>query len=380
MIRGNDPILLTPGPLTTSLATKQAMLRDWGSWDSSFNAITASICKDLVGIVRGGDTHVCVPLQGSGTFSVEAALANVVPRGGKVLVPQNGAYCQRILKILKYLGRAHVALDIAEDRVATAAMVEEALSRDSAITHVAQVHCETGTGILNPLADIAQVCARLGRGLVVDAMSSFGALEIDVARDPIDAVVAASGKCIEGVPGMGFVIVKRDVLEKSQGNSHSLAMDLLDQWTYMQKTTQWRFTPPTHVVAAFRAALDQFKAEGGTAARGARYRANCDALIDGMGALGFRTFLARAVQAPVIVTFHAPPDPAYNFKTFYEKVRARGYILYPGKLTQVETFRVGCIGAIDANEMRNVVSAIAETLKEMGVKRVAPERATAIAG
>jgi 2-aminoethylphosphonate-pyruvate transaminase len=380
MIIGNDPILLTPGPLTTSLATKQAMLRDWGSWDSSFNAITASICKDLVGIVRGGDTHVCVPLQGSGTFSVEAALANVVPRGGKVLVPQNGAYCQRILKILKYLGRAHVALDIPEDRVATAAMVEEALSRDPTITHVAQVHCETGTGILNPLADIAQVCARLGRGLVVDAMSSFGAIEIDVSRDPIDAVVAASGKCIEGVPGMGFVIVKRDVLEKSQGNSHSLAMDLLDQWTYLQKTTQWRFTPPTHVVAAFRAALDQFKAEGGTAARGARYRANCDALIDGMGALGLRTFLARAVQAPVIVTFHAPPDPAYSFKAFYEKVRARGYILYPGKLTQVETFRVGCIGAIDANEMRNVVSAIAETLKEMGVKRVAPERATAIAG
>jgi 2-aminoethylphosphonate-pyruvate transaminase len=296
-----------------------------------------------------------------------------------VLVPQNGAYCQRILKILKYLGRAHVALDIPEDRVVTAAMVEEALSRDPAITHVAQVHCETGTGILNPLADIAQVCARHGRGLVVDAMSSFGAIDIDVSRNPIDAVVAASGKCIEGVPGMGFVIVKRDVLEKSQGNSHSLAMDLHDQWTYMQKTTQWRFTPPTHVVAAFRAALDQFKAEGGTAARGARYRANCDALIDGMAALGFRTFLARAVQAPVIVTFHAPPDPAYAFKPFYEKVRSRGYILYPGKLTQVETFRVGCIGAIDANEMRNVVAAIAETLKEMGVGRVAPERAAAAA-
>jgi len=379
MIIGNDPILLTPGPLTTSLATKQAMLRDWGSWDSSFNAITGSICKDLVGIVHGTDTHVCVPLQGSGTFSVEAALANVVPHGGKVLVPQNGAYCQRILKILKYLGRAHAALDIPEDRVATAAMVEEALSRDPTITHVAQVHCETGTGILNPLADIAQVCVRHGRGLVVDAMSSFGAIDIDVSRNPIDAVVAASGKCIEGVPGMGFVIVKRDVLEKSQGNSHSLAMDLHDQWTYMQKTTQWRFTPPTHVVAAFRAALDQFKAEGGTPARGARYRANCDALIDGMAALGFKTFLPRAVQAPVIVTFHAPPDPSYAFKPFYEKVRARGYILYPGKLTQVETFRVGCIGAIDANEMRNVVAAIAETLKEMGVKRVSPERAAAAA-
>ena len=377
MIIGNDPILLTPGPLTTSLATKQAMLRDWGSWDASFNAITGSICEDLVDVIHGAETHVCVPLQGSGTFSVEAALSNIVPRNGKVLVPQNGAYCQRILKILKYIGRASVALDLAEDRVATGAMVEEALKADPAITHVAQVHCETGTGILNPLPEIAQACARQGRGLIVDAMSSFGALDIDVSRYPIDAVVAASGKCIEGAPGMGFVLVRRAVLEKSQGNSHSLAMDLHDQWTYMQKTTQWRFTPPTHVVAAFRVALDQFLAEGGTNARGARYRANCDTLIDGMAFLGFRTFLARSVQAPVIVTFHAPADPAYNFKAFYEKVKARGYILYPGKLTQVETFRVGCIGAIDSNEMRNVVSAIAETLKEMGLANARDKRVAA---
>jgi 2-aminoethylphosphonate-pyruvate transaminase len=372
MIIGNDPILLTPGPLTTSLATKQAMLRDWGSWDASFNAITSSICKDLVDVVNGAATHVCVPLQGSGTFSVEAALANLVPRGGKVLVPQNGAYCQRILKILKYIGRAHAAIDLPEDKQVTAAMVEEAFAKDPAITHVAQVHCETGTGILNPLPEIAAACARHGKGLIVDAMSSFGAIEIDVAKYPVDAVIAASGKCIEGAPGMGFVIARQALLEKSQGNSHSLAMDLYDQWTYMQKTTQWRFTPPTHVVAAFRAALDQFKAEGGTPARGARYRRNCETLIDAMTALGFRSFLPRNVQAPVIVTFHAPGDPNYNFKSFYEKVRARGYILYPGKLTQVETFRVGCIGAIDSNEMRNVASAVAETLKEMAVTQVGP--------
>ena len=379
MIRGNDPILLTPGPLTTSLETKQAMLRDWGSWDASFNAITASICKDLVDVVNGAGTHVCVPLQGSGTFAVEAALANLVPRDGKVLVPQNGAYCQRILKILKYLGRAHAAIDIAEDKQATPAMLEEAFARDAAITHVAQVHCETGTGILNPLPEIAAACARHGKGLIVDAMSSFGAIDIDMSKYPIDAVVAASGKCIEGAPGMGFVIARQALLEKCQGNSHSLAMDLHDQWTYMQKTTQWRFTPPTHVVAAFRAALDQFKAEGGTAARGARYRKNCDTLIDSMAALGFRTFLPRSLQAPIIVTFHAPGDANYSFKPFYEKVRARGYILYPGKLTQLETFRVGCIGAIDANEMRNVAGAVAETLKEMRVKQVGPAKAPSFA-
>lgn len=372
MIRGNDPILLTPGPLTTSLATKQAMLRDWGSWDTSFNAITRSLCDDLIAIVRGQDTHVCVPMQGSGTFSVEAAIANVVPRDGKVLVPQNGAYCQRILKICKVLGRASVELPIPEDQPATAALIEAALLRDPSITHVAQVHCETGAGVLNPLPEIAELCARLGKGLIVDAMSSFGALEIDARTMPFDALVAATGKCIEGVPGMGFVLVNKSVLEASQGNSHSLALDLYDQYTYMQKTTQWRFTPPTHVVAAFRAALDQFLEEGGQPVRGARYRANYQTLVGGMAELGFRPFLSPEVQAPIIVTFHAPDDARYDFKTFYAKVRERGYILYPGKLTQVETFRVGCIGAIDANEMRNVVGAIGETLAEMGIEMKAP--------
>ncbi|MDF3883411.1 2-aminoethylphosphonate--pyruvate transaminase [Cupriavidus basilensis] len=372
MIRGNDPILLTPGPLTTSLATKQAMLRDWGSWDTSFNAITRSLCDDLIAIVHGQGTHVCVPMQGSGTFSVEAAIANVVPRDGKVLVPQNGAYCQRILKICKVLGRASVELPIPEDQPAAAALIEAALARDPSITHVAQVHCETGAGVLNPLPEIAALCARLGKGLIVDAMSSFGALEIDARTMPFDALVAATGKCIEGVPGMGFVLVKKTVLEASQGNSHSLALDLYDQYTYMQKTTQWRFTPPTHVVAAFRAALDQFLEEGGQPVRGARYRANYETLVSGMAELGFRPFLSPAVQAPIIVTFHAPSDARYDFKTFYAKVRERGYILYPGKLTQVETFRVGCIGAIDANEMRNVAGAIGETLRELGIEMKAP--------
>ncbi|MCX7152629.1 MAG: 2-aminoethylphosphonate--pyruvate transaminase [Proteobacteria bacterium] len=371
MIIGNDPILLTPGPLTTSLATKQAMLRDWGSWDASFNAITASLCQDLVAIVSGEASHVCVPLQGSGTFSVEAAIGTLVPKNGKVLVPQNGAYCQRILKICKYLGRDAVELAIAEDKHPTGKMIADALDADPSITHVAQVHCETGAGVLNPLADIAAECARRGKGLIIDAMSSFGAIAIDVRKIPFEALIAASGKCLEGVPGMGFVIIRKATLEKCAGNSHSLAMDLHDQWTYMEKTTQWRYTPPTHVVAALRAAVDQFKAAGGQPARGARYKANCDALIEGMAAMGFRPFLPKAIQAPIIVTFHAPADPAYNFKAFYEKVRDRGYILYPGKLTKVETFRVGCIGAIDANEMRNVVSAVAATLKEMGIQQVA---------
>lgn len=372
MILGQEPILLTPGPLTTSPATRQAMLRDWGSWDAQFNRITASLCRDLVDVVHGRDDYVCVPLQGSGTFSVEAAIGTLTPRGARILVPDNGAYCQRILKICRCLGRDAVALPIPEDQVAGAAAVDDALTRDPSITHVAQVHLETGAGVLNPLADIARICQKHGKGLIVDAMSSFGAVEIDVRSMPFDALIAASGKCLEGVPGMGFVIARTEVLAASAGNSHSLAMDLHDQYVYMQKTTQWRFTPPTHVVAALRAAVDQFLTEGGQAARGERYRKNCRTLIDGMASLGFHPFLAPDVQAPVIVTFHAPADSKYDFNAFYAAVRERGYILYPGKLTQIETFRVGCIGAIDDNEMRNVVSAIAQSLISLGIRQVAP--------
>jgi len=362
-----DPLLLTPGPLTTSLRTKQAMLHDWGSWDSAFNRITAEVCSQLVGIVHGSETHVCVPLQGSGTFSVEATLGTLVPRHGKVLVPNNGAYCARILKILTYLGRESVELPFAEDQPADPAAIEAALMADPSITHVAQVHCETGTGILNPLPEIAAAVARQGRGLIIDAMSSFAAIEIDVRTTPFDALIAASGKCLEGVPGMGFVIIRRTQLQASAGNCHSLSMDLHDQWAYMQSTTQWRFTPPTHVVAALHEALVQYHEEGGLSARGDRYMANCVALVEGMRGLGLKSFLLPALQAPIIVTFHAPAHPAYNFNTFYQGVRERGFILYPGKLTQVETFRVGCIGALTPQDIAKVIDAVGATLHDMGV-------------
>ena len=202
-------------------------------------------------------------------------------------------------------------------------------------------------------------------------MSSFGAIDIDLRKFAVDAVIGASGKCLEGVPGMGFILVRRAALEKCEGNSHSLAMDLYDQWVYMGKTAQWRFTPPTHVVAALDEAIRQFEEEGGQPARGARYARNCEQLISGMQALGFQSFLPRALQAPIIVTFHAPVDPAYEFKRFYSEVKQRGYILYPGKLTQLETFRVGCMGHFGAEGMTGAVAAIAETVKAMGIKRIA---------
>ena len=366
----NDPILLTPGPLTTTVATKQAMLRDWGSWDGAFNELTASVCRDLTDIPHAADTHVCVPLQGSGTFAVEAALGTLVPRHGKVLVPNNGAYCQRIVRILGYLGRDCVVLDHREDEPIDVARVDAALLADVTISHVALVHCETGTGILNPLPEIAYVVARQGRRLIVDAMSSFGVIPIDARQMPFDALIAASGKGLEGVPGMGFVIAHREALAAAEGNCHSLAMDLYDQWVYMQKTGQWRFTPPTHVVAALRCAIDQYKQEGGQPERLARYAENCATLVSGMRDLGFDTFLDDQVQAPIIVTFHAPLDPDYDFAAFYRRVREKGFILYPGKLTTVDTFRVGCIGAIGAADMRRAVEAIATVARDMGIQNL----------
>lgn len=367
------PILLTPGPLTTSNRTRQAMMTDWGSWDDRFNQLTASVCSQLLAILNGADSHHCVPLQGSGTFAVEAAIGTLVPRNGKVLVLINGAYGKRLAKICEVLGREFSTFETAEDEPTTAADVDRLLHADSAITHVALIHCETSTGILNPLPQIAEVVKRHGKRLVIDAMSSFGALPIDAREVPFEALIAASGKCLEGVPGMGFVFAEKHALAAAQGNCHSLAMDLFDQHSYMTKTGQWRFTPPTHVVAALHEALLQYAEEGGLPARHQRYANNCQALLDGMAELGVRSFLPAAIQAPIIATFHAPDDPRYQFTAFYERVKAKGFILYPGKLTQVETFRVGCIGHVDAADMRAAVKAIAEVLQEMCRSELARE-------
>jgi len=316
-----------------------------------------------------------VPLQGSGTFSVEAAVATVVPpteQGGHVLVMDNGAYCKRAAKLTQLMGRRATVVPQAEDAPVSAAVLERQLHRDPSISHVVLIHCETGTGVLNPLADVAAVCERHGKGLIVDAMSSFGALPIDARQIRFDALVSASGKCLEGAPGMGFVFLRKAVLDGCAGRSHSLAMDLHDQWSYMEKTGQWRFTPPTHVLAALAEAMTQFEEEGGRAARLARYTQNCQVLVDGLAKLGFQPFLQPEVQAPIIVTFHAPAHPAYEFRRFYAAAKARGFILYPGKLTEVETFRVGCIGAIGANEMRQAVAAVADAMQELGIPDGSP--------
>ena len=362
-----DKILLTPGPLTTTLRTKLAMLKDWGSWDADFNAVTASVRASLLKIIHGSDSHVVVPLQGSGTFSVEAAVATLVPRDGHVLVLDNGAYCKRAARLTSLMGRRCTVLGFDEAEQISAAVLQDTLLADASITHVVMIHCETGAGVLNPLQAVADVCAAHGKGLIVDAMSSFGALEIDAGKTRFDALIAASGKCLEGVPGMGFVFIRKAVLDGCAGQSQSLAMDLHDQYVYMEKTGQWRFTPPTHVVVALHEAIAQFEAEGGQPARLTRYTQNYQALISGMAKLGFKPFLDPAIQAPIIVTFLAPEHPAYDFKAFYAAVRARGFLLYPGKLTQIETFRVGCIGAIGPQDMAQAVHAVALAMNDLGL-------------
>ena len=371
--RGGEPYLLTPGPLTTAYAVKAAMLTDWGSWDGDFRALTAEVRARLLALLGpGGADYDCVPMQGSGSFCVEAMLGSFVPKDGKVLVLANGAYGLRAAETLRVIGRAHVLLDKGDYLPPRRAEVAEMLAADPGITHVLAIHCETSSGILNPVAEIAEAVAGAGRRLLIDSMSAFGALPLDPGEIAYEAFVSSANKCIEGVPGFGFVIARKAAIAAAKGNCHSLSLDVHAQWATMEKTGQWRYTPPTHVVAAFIEALRLHEAEGGAPGRLARYEANRDTLVAGMRALGFETLLDARWLSPIIVTFFCPEDPAFEFAAFYEAMKARGFIIYPGKLTVVESFRVGCIGRMDAAVMQEVVEAAGAALAEMGVKSAAP--------
>jgi 2-aminoethylphosphonate-pyruvate transaminase len=366
-----DPWLLTPGPLTTSSSVKQAMLHDLGSRDARFIAVNAGVRERLLGVI-GGQGYVCVPVQGSGTFAVEAMLGTLVPREGRVLILVNGAYGQRMARICGIIGRDFEVMEWPEDHPVDVDAVERRLEAGPGISHVAAVHCETTSGLLNPIEAIARAAARQGRRLLIDSMSAFGALPLNAGEVPFDAVVASSNKCLEGVPGLGFCLVKQATLEAAAGNAHSLTLDLHDQWQAMEKTKQWRFTPPTHAILAFAQALDEFEAEGGQPGRGARYAANCRILVEGMRALGFQTLLPDSLQAPIIVTFKMPADPAFDFQRFYDRMSEQGFVIYPGKLTVAPSFRIGCIGRLGAEEMRAAVKAVKATLEEIGIASGAP--------
>ena len=325
-----------------------------------------------VALVGGEESHVCVPIQGSDTFAIEATIGTLVPRDGKALVLINGAYGTRIARMCDVMGRAYVTLASAENVPSSPEDVERVLKADPEISHVIAVHCETTSGILNPIRDIAHTVAQQNRALIIDAMSAFGALPFNLTDSPADAIVSSANKCLEGVPGLAFAIIRKDALEHAEGNAPVLCFDLLDQWRAMEANGQWRFTPPTHVIAALDAALAQHEAEGGVDGRGARYRRNCAVLIGGMIEMGFQTYLPDNLQAPIIVTFHPPGDPNYDFGRFYDLLRVRGIVIYPGKLTEADSFRMGCIGALDASHMRRAIAAVRSALDEMGVVSGAP--------
>ncbi|MCF8468186.1 MAG: 2-aminoethylphosphonate--pyruvate transaminase [Sneathiella sp.] len=371
-----EPYLLTPGPLTTAAEVKHAMLKDWGSWDADFREMTASVSAQLLAIAGDKNSEFdCVPMQGSGTFSVEAMLGSFLSKDSKTLVLVNGAYGKRIVDTLQYLGRAHAVIDKGDYMPPRGDEVAAALAADTAITHVVLVHCETSSGILNPVQEIADVVAFAGRKLLIDSMSAFGALPLDVNTIRYEAMVSSANKCIEGVPGFGFIIARKSELEAAKGNSHSLSLDVHQQWVNFKKTGQWRFTPPTHVVAAFLEALRLHEAEGGAPARLTRYTRNRDVMVSGMRELGFETLLKDRWLSPIIVTFFNPAHPNFSFNRFYELMKARGFIIYPGKLTIVDSFRIGCIGRMDEHVMRRVVAAAKETLAEMNVDNAYPPEA-----
>lgn len=367
-----DPLLLTPGPLTTSAGVKQAMVHDWGSRDQGFIAINKMVLEKIAELAGAEATHVTVPVQGSGTFAVEAMITSFVPRSGKLLVVINGAYGQRAKKIAEIAGRGVATYETPEDTPPDLARLEAMIAADTAITHVFAVHCETTSGILNPIGEIAALVKKLGRRLLVDSMSAFGAIEIDARKVPYDALAASSNKCLEGVPGLGFVVCRKEALARCKGNATTLVLDLFDQAEGFARTGQYRFTPPIHVIVALGKAIEEHAEEGGVAGRGKRYRENARVLIDGMRAMGFRTLLPDALQAPIIVTFHMPTDPKFVFQRFYDGLKDRGYVIYPGKLTVADSFRMGCIGRLYPEHMKGALEAVREVLAEMRVSNGGP--------
>jgi 2-aminoethylphosphonate-pyruvate transaminase len=364
-----DKLLFTPGPLTTSHSVKEAMLHDAGSWHFEFNALLATIRERLLALagVSRAQGYEAVLLQGSGSFGVEAVLQTCVPASGRVAVLSNGAYGERMIQMLQHARIAHVALRTTENTPADPVALDRALAADPGITHVAAVHCETTTGILNPIDELGRVTRRHQRSYLVDAMSSFGALPIDLAGWGIDHLISSANKCIEGVPGFSFVISRREALLASEGHARSLCMDLLAQLKGFEKNGQFRYTPPTHSILAFARALDELETEGGPAARRARYQRNHETLVTGMQALGFRPYLDPAVQSCIITSFLFPSDPEFTFDAFYRRLSDKGFIIYPGKISQADTFRIGSIGRLFEADIHALLAAVQQTVNELGI-------------
>ena len=360
----NPYLLLTPGPLSTSKSVKAAMLRDWCTWDTDYNSIVTDLRQKLAVLASKTPGYTATLMQGSGTFCVEACIGTLLPHENAcLLVLANGAYGARIAKIARVLHIPVIEEDFGEVNPVDPARVTALLAAHPEVSHVAVVHCETTTGMLNPIEAIGAAVKAAGKIYIVDAMSSFGGVPIDMADIGADALISSANKCIQGVPGFGFVLARQSVLEGCAGQARSLSLDLYDQWQAMEKGGgKWRFTSPTHVVRAFAQAMEELAAEGGVPARYARYKGNQAALVAGMAELGFTTLLPRAIQSPIITAFHDPKHPDYAFKTFYDRLKAKGFVIYPGKVTTADTFRIGNIGEVYPDDITRLLSAVKQSM------------------
>jgi 2-aminoethylphosphonate-pyruvate transaminase len=359
----NPYVLLTPGPLSTTPTVKAAMLRDWCTWDDDYNAIVQDVRNRLVKLATPYDGYTSVLMQGSGTFSVEAVLGTAVPPDGKLLIIANGAYGERMGIIAARLRIPSIQLDFEETARPDLVTIRQTLEADPSVTHVALVHCETTTGILNPMAEIAAVVSACGRHFIVDAMSSFGGIPFDIGALGIDFMVSSSNKCIQGVPGFGFVIAGVEAMERCEGSARSLSLDLYSQWRTMENEKgKWRFTSPTHVVRAFAQALYELDSEGGIAARHGRYTENHRVLVEGMTRLGFSCLLAPEVRSPIITSFLEPAAAGYSFRRFYDELKSRGFVISPGKVSRASTFRIGTIGDVHSETIRSLLEAVERSM------------------
>ena len=363
-----DKALFTPGPLTTSRTVKQAMLRDLGSRDAEFITIVKDVRQRLVSLGGGTDDYTAILMQGSGTFGIEATLSSVIPSSGKLLILINGAYGKRLLKIADVHKISTSELTFVEDIQPAPHVLEQALQSDQAITHVAVIHCETTTGIINPIEEYGKIAKAHNCIYIVDAMSSFGAYPIDLKTCGIDFLISSSNKNIEGVPGFSFVLARKDALNAAKGMARTLSLDLFAQWEGLEGDGQFRFTPPTHSILAFHQALIELEQEGGVAARGTRYQKNYEVTLAAMQEMGFKTYLKLEDQGYIITSFYYPDHPNFNFQQFYERLSDKGHVIYPGKLTRADCFRIGHIGRLGLADVKALMSAIAETLIEMKVQ------------
>ena len=352
--------LLTPGPLTTSETVKKAMLTDWCTWDDDYNInIVQHIRSRLVTLATTQSGYSSVLMQGSGTASVESVLGSAIGSQDKILIINNGAYGQRMLEICQMLSLNHLALTYPETSLPDLAEITEVLNNNRDINYLAMVHCETTTGMLNPLEAIARLCQQHQITFILDAMSSFGGMVFDIGELNVGYLISSANKCIQGIPGFGFIIAKRDLLEQCEGKAKSVSLDLYSQWKTMENTPgKWRFTSPTHVVRAFYQALEELEQEGGIPARSQRYHHNQRQLVAGMEAMGFRCLLEAHNQSAIITSFLSPESEDYDFKQFYLSLKSKGFVIYPGKVSQADCFRVGNIGEISSKDIEQLLEAI----------------------